>query len=187
MVHVHAVKGDDGGRRVEKVEIAVGGKQTGDGPGQGVRGQRAGGDNHLPLGDGNGFLRRHRDAGVGADSLRDGGGEPLPVHSQGAARLHPRLIGTAQDQRPASAQLLFEEPHGVFQLVGAQGVGAHQLGKARAVVGGGHFMGLHFRQNDGNAPLGQLPGALAPSQARADDGDIHGYHILSLWSERPTK
>ena len=32
----------------------------------------------------------------------------------------------------------------------------HQLGKAGAVVGGGHFLGLHLHQGDGNSPLGKL-------------------------------
>ena len=178
MVHVDALKGDNGGRRVKKVEVAPLREQPGDGLGQGVGGQRPGGNDHLPLGDGRDLPLLNSDIGMASDGGGGGDGKPLPVHGQGAPRLHPRLIRTAQDQRAAPAQLLLEQAHGVLQLIGAQGVGAHQLGKAGAVVGGGHFAGLHLAQRDGNPPLGQLPGALAPGQARADDGYTHRHRPL---------
>ena len=69
-LHIHALKGDQGGRRVEEIQVAAVREQAGDLLRQGVGGQRAGGDDDLPL------LRNalhlplhHRDGGVGADGL----------------------------------------------------------------------------------------------------------------------
>ena len=103
--------------------------------------------------------------------VRHQGGEAVSVHRQGAARLYRRLIGTGENQTPQTAQLLLQKAHGVFQLVRAQGVGAAQLREVFRCVGGGLFFRLHLPQDNGDAPLGQLPGAFASGQTRADDGN----------------
>ena len=175
VVHVQALEGHQGGRRVEEAQV-VGVDQPLDLLRQGVGGQGAGGQDDLPLGRDLGDLPLHHpDQGVGADLLRDRPAEALPIHRQGAARLHPVGVGAGQDQGAAAAQLLLEEPHRVLQLVGAQGVGAHQLSEPGAVVGGRHLLGLHLMQLHGDPPPGKLPRRLAPRKAGADHD--HGSHI----------
>ena len=180
-VHVHALKGHQGGGRVKEVEVAVLGVAPANGLGQGLGGEGAGGHDHLSLlRDVQHFLLHHSDVGVVFDLLRNRGGEGVAVHRQGAPRLHPVLVGAGHDERVTPAQLLLQQPHRVLQLVGAQGVGAHQLPEVGAVVGGGHFLGLHLVQAHGNAPVGQLPGRLAAGQTGPNDN--HRFHGSSSGS-----
>ena len=188
LVHVHAVKGDDRGRGIKEIQVMTGREQPGNSLGQGIRGQRAGCHDDLPLRESRHFSLHHGDVGTAADGLRYRLGKADPVHRQGAAGLHPGLVGAAQDEGAAAAQFFFQQANGVFQLVAPQGVGAHQLGKAGAVVGGGHLLGLHLPQGDGNTPPGQLPGRLAARQPGADHGHrlfcvYHG-SVPSIWEYR---
>ena len=183
-VHVHALEGDQGGGGVKEVEVMALGEEILDRLRQGVGGEGTGGHDHVPrLRQGGDLSLHYRDQGVAADFLSDGPGKAVAVHRQGAPRLHPVGVGAGQDQGAQAAQLLLQQAHRVLQLVGAQGVGAHQLRELPAVVGGGHFGGLHLPQLHGDAPLCQLPGGLAPRQARADyDDRFHGFLLSSALS-----
>ena len=158
---------------------------AGDSLRQRVGGQRAGGHDHVPLlRDVQHLPLHHRDVGVAADFFRDGGGEGVAVHRQGAPRLHPVGVGAGHNEGAAPAQLLLQKPHRVLQLVGAQGVGAHQLPEIPAVVGGGHLLRLHLPQFHRDAPLGQLPGRFAAGQTGAyHDHRFHGF-LLSFGSQQ---
>ena len=119
-VHIHALKGDQRGRRVKEVEVAVLGIPLGDGLGQRVGGQGAGGHNDLALlRDVQHLSLHHGDVGVAADLFGDGGREGVAVHRQSSACLHPVLVGAGHDEGATAAQLLLQQPHGVLQLVGA--------------------------------------------------------------------
>ena len=131
-------------RRVEKVEIIRLPEVFPDGLGQSVGGQGAGGHNHSPLRDGGHFLLDDGDARVAADFLRHQPGKALTIHRKAAPGLHPGLLRAGKNQAAAAAQLLLQKTNGVFQPIPPEGVGAHQLRKVRAVVGGGHLLGLHF-------------------------------------------
>ena len=62
-----------------------------------------------------------------------------------------------------------------FIVIGAQGVGAHQLSKIGAVVGRSHFVRFHLMQAHRDAPVGQLPGRLASRKAGSNDNNrFHG-------------
>ena len=172
-VHVHALGGHQRGCRVVEVEGAVRPQQGLEPVRQGVGGQGTGGHHHLPAGDVRHLPLRHRDVGVAFDPLRHQGGEAVAVHRQGAAGLHPRLIGAPQDQRAQAAELLLQKAHGVFQLVAAQGVGTAELREAVRCVGGGPLLRLHLPEGHLDSPLGQLPGAFAAGQAGAYDGYVH--------------
>ena len=182
-LHVHAVKGDQRGRRVKEVQIAVLRIAPGDGLRQWVGGQRPAGHDDLSL-------RRkvcdlplhHSDLGVAPDLLRNGFGEGMAVHCQRAARLHPVGVRAGHDEGAAAAQFLLQQPHRVLQLVGAQGVGAHQLAEGRAVVGRGHLLGFHLPKRHGDPPPGQLPGGLAARQARSDHNyRFHGSLLILIF------
>ena len=107
------------------------------------------------------------------DPLCHQGREAVAVHRQSPAGLHFGSVGTGEDQAPQAAQLLLEQSYSVFKLVGAQGIGAAQLREEIALMGWGLFLRLHFPESDGNAALGQLPGAFTAGQAGADDCYIH--------------
>ena len=172
-VHIHALGGHQGGRGVIEVEGAVRPQQRLEPVRQSVGGQGAGGHHHLPAGDIRDLSLRHRDVGVGSDPLRHQGGKAVAVHRQRAAGLHPRLIGAPEDQGAQAAELLLQKAHGVFQLVAAQRVGAAELREAVRDMGGGALSGLHLTEGDLEAPLGQLPGALAAGEAGAYNGYVH--------------
>ena len=167
LVHVDGLRRHQWRGSVVEVQITGPAEVVRDGGGQGLGGQGACGDDDRPFGNGGELRLLHPDVGVGADFLRHHPGKALPVHSQTAAGLHLCGVGAGENQTVQPPQLLLEEPHGVFQPVSPQGVGADQLRKVRAVMGGGHFQRLHFHQADLQAPLGQLPGGLASREPRA--------------------
>ena len=179
IVHVHALGGYQGCRRIKEVEVAVLPQQLLQLFRQRVGGQRAGGDDDLPLRDLRHLAGDHGDVGMTADLLRHQPGKAVTVHGQCAASLHPGGIGALQDQAVQSPQLLLQKTHGVFQTCAPEGVGAAQLRKVFRCVGGGHFFRLHLVKLYLDPPLGQLPGAFAPCKARADDCYVHAQNPLS--------
>ena len=75
------------------------------------------------------------------------------------------------------AHLPVEEADGVLLVVvGAEGVGADELGQRAGLVGGRPDRGAHLVQDDRHARLGGLPGGLGAGEAAADDVDgfAHG-------------
>ena len=71
---------------------------------------------------------------------------------------------------PAAAHLLVQQADGVvLRIVGAEGVGADQLGQAVGLVRLGAAHRPHLVQHHGHAGLGELPGRLAAGEAAADD------------------
>ena len=74
------------------------------------------------------------------------------------------------------AHLPVQEADGVLLVVvGAEGVGADELGQGVGLVGGGADRGAHLVQDDGDAHLGGLPGGLGAGEAAADDVDRFGH------------
>ena len=142
--HIDGLGGHQGRCRVEKVEIIRLPEVFPDGLGQGIGGQGSGSHDHRPFRDGSHFLLDNGDIGVAADFFRHQPGKALTIHRQTPSGLHPGLLRAGKNQAAAAAQLLLQKANGVFQPIPPEGVGAHQLRKVRAVVGGGHLLGLHF-------------------------------------------
>ena len=66
-------------------------------------------------------------------------------------------------------------------VVGAEAVGADQLGEAVGLVRRGHVAAPpHLRQADLHARLRQLPRRLRPGEAAADDMDLMVSHSLNF-------
>ena len=172
-IHVDGLRRNQRCRSVKKVQIPGLPEVMPDGLAERVGGQRPRGHDHRPFGNLGDFFGNHRDIGVIPDFLRDHSGKAAPVNCQAAACLHSRGIGAGKNQAAAAAQLLFQKPHGVFQPVAPQGIGADKLGKIRAVVGGGHLLRLHFGKLYLDAPVCQLPSRFASGQPRADDFYLH--------------
>ena len=77
---------------------------------------------------------------------------------------------------PGGAHLPVQEADGVLLVVvGAEGVGADELGQGAGLVGGGAGRRAHLVQDDGDAGLGGLPGGLGAGEAAADDVDGVGH------------
>ena len=168
-VHVHAVEAHQRGRRVEKVQGGILAPQHGEEPvRQSVGGQRPGGHHHLPLRQVRHLAGDHGDQGVTFHPLRHQPGKAVAVHRQSTSGGNGGLVRAADDEAAQLPQLLLQKAHGVFQPRRPQGIRAAQLRKIGGLVGRGHFFRLHLPQGHGNAPLGQLPGALAAGQPCAD-------------------
>jgi len=114
---------------------------------------------------------------VGLESGGDLGGEAIAVHGQGAAGRHLVLVAAGQDDRAAAAHLGVQQAHGVvLPVVGAERVGADQLGEAVGLVGVGAAHRAHFVQDGRHAGFRQLPGRFGSGQAAADYVNrIHGH------------
>ena len=78
-------------------------------------------------------------------------------------------IGRRHDQRSGAAHLLMQEPDGIRRpVVGAEGVGADELGKGSGLMRLGPALGPHLVQHDRHAGGGGLPGGLASGEPAAD-------------------
>ena len=146
--------------------------------GKGVGSQRTGADDHIPCGEIGDLLLDDLNVGVSPDMLGHRRGKALPIHSQGSPGSHPMAVGAQHDQAAQPPQLFFQEPHGVGQLVAAQGVGADQLRKIGRDVRRRHFLGLHLCQPDGDPPDGQLPGRFRARQSGSHH--CHRVHFFAF-------
>ena len=96
-------------------------------------------------------------------------GEAVAVDRKRAAGRKLVPIGRRQDQRSGPAHLLMQEPDGIRRpVVGAEGVGADELGKGSSLMRFGPALGPHLVQNDRHAGGGGLPGGLASGEPAAD-------------------
>ena len=93
--------------------------------------------------------------------------EAVAVDRERAARRHAMRIGGAHDQRAAAPHLLVQQPDRVvLDIVGAERVGAHQLGEAVGDMRRGAAHRPHLVQHDGHAGARQLPSGLAARRGR---------------------
>ena len=97
----------------------------------------------------------------------DGGREAVAIDRQRAAGRHLIGVGGAHDQRAEPAHLLVQQADGVvLAVVGAERVGADELGQRVGLVGRGRAQRAHLVQHDGHAARGDLPGGLASRRGR---------------------
>ena len=89
-----------------------------------------------------------------------------------------QLVGIARrhDQRARAPHLLVQQADGVgLGIVGAEAVGADQLGSPSVLCASVWRCGAHLVQHHGQAGAGDLPGRLAAGEAAADDVDGLGH------------
>ena len=102
--------------------------------GQRRRGEGAGGDDHaVPVGrrQARHLLAPELDQRMGEQRLLHGGGEAVAVDGERAAGRQLVRVGRAHDQRAGAPHLLVQQADRVVRgIVGAEGVGADQLGQA---------------------------------------------------------
>ena len=122
-----------------------------------------------------------RDQRVLRELARDRGRETIAVDGERAAGR--QLVGVAgsHDQRAGAAHLLVQQADRVGgRVVGAERVGADELGQAVRLVRLGGAHGPHLVQHDGDAGLRDLPGGLRAREAAADDVDGGVRHGLRV-------
>ena len=111
-------------------------------------------------------------SGWSCERLGDGRGKAVAVDRQRAAGRHLVGVGGAHDQRAQPAHFGMQQADRVVGgVVGAEGIGADQLGEAVGAMRLGHPLGAHLVQHHGNAGIGDLPGGFRAGEARADDMD----------------
>ena len=172
-VHVQALRCNDGGYRIIKAEPVAAGEGCNGLPQLAV-GQGAGGNQNGPiLRQGGDFLTVHRDAGVVFHHLGDGLRELVPVHCQGAARRHTGGLGGVQKMGAHGPHFQLEQAGCRVGALRLEGVGADQLGKAGAFVGGGKTGGFLLVQIHGHTMVRQPEGGLTAGQSGAQNVYLH--------------
>ena len=102
----------------------------------------------------------------------DSGRKALAIDRQRAAGRHLVGVGRAHDQRTEPPHLGMQQPHGIVGgIVGAEGIGADQLGQAVGAMCLGHPDRPHLVQHDAAAGFSGLPGCLRAGETGADDVD----------------
>src|SRR4029077_16037116 len=92
------------------------------------------------------------------------------IDSKRAAGGQLVLIGRSENERPRSPPLLMQQANRIAgPIVGAEGVGAYELGKRRGLMRLGALHWAHLMQDDRNTGRRELPGGFAAGQATADD------------------
>ena len=98
--------------------------------------------------------------------------KPIAVDGERAAGRQLVRVAHAHDQRAGAPHLGVQQADGVrLGVVGAEGIGADQLGEAAGLVRRRHHRRPHLVQHDRHARLGELPGGLRAGEAGADDVD----------------
>ena len=114
----------------------------------------------------------HSAGGRPATSSRflHGAGEAVPVDRERAAGGQFVGVGGAHDQRAGAAHLLVDHADGiVLRIVGAEGIGADQLGQLVGQMGLGAAHRAHLVQHDRHAGLRELPCRFAAREPAAHD------------------
>jgi hypothetical protein len=112
---------------------------------------------------------------VGFERRRHTLREAVSVDRQRAAGRNLMGVALFHDQRAQPAHLPMQLADGVGErIVGAEGVGADELGQAFRLVRFGPADGAHLVQDDGDASLGDLPGGFGAGETAAND--VNGFH-----------
>ena len=179
--HVDGFAVDDGGDRVEEGQCRLAGARQ-DGLRQRLRGQRAGGDDHaVPVRRRPGLDLRPVDGHqrLGGQCGGDGGRKAITVHRQRAAGRDLVGVGRPHDQRVHGPHLGKQQADGIGAcVVGAERVGADELGQPVGVVGIGAAHRAHLVQHDRNTGARQLPGGFRSGKTATDD--VNSFRVLSF-------
>src|SRR5262245_167185 len=169
---IDAIEMHDRRNGIEKSQFALTGELL-DGGRQGRRRERTGGDDDaVPLG------RRQagnlgpfdRNQGMAVERLRHRPSEVVAIDGERPAR--GQLVGVAggHDQGTRAPHLLVQQSDRIrASIVGAEGIGADELGQGVGLVGLGHPGRAHFVEDDAHPGAGNLPGSLAAGESAADD------------------
>ena len=99
----------------------------------------------------------------------DGIGKAVTIYGERAPCRQLVGIARTQDQGAAAPHLLVQQPDRVVEpVVGAERIGADQLGERAGLVRFGFAHRAHLMQDHRDARAGELPGRLAAGQAATD-------------------
>ena len=100
-------------------------------------------------------------------------GKAVAVDGERASGRELVPIGGGQDQRAGAAHLLMQQADGVGRpIVGAERVGADELGEGVGLMRLGPPLGAHLVEHHGHAGRGELPSGLAAGEPAADDMNL---------------
>ena len=123
------------------------------------------------------------------DPAGDPLGEDPPVDGEGVTGRDGGPAGLLEDHAPDDLHLALQKADGVLGIVGSEGVRADHLGQPVRRVGLGLPDGAHLDEPDPVPAPRELPRALHPGEAAADDRDEgslrHGPVILRGAGENP--
>ena len=175
---VQTFGGDDGGNGIVEVQPLVPG-QASDLIGQRAVGQGASGyQNGSALVDGFHLLPVDGDILTLLHHAGDSGAEGIAVHRQRTAGGHAGLLGGSQQPAAHAAHLFLQQTGGRVQPLSLQAVGADQLRKSLAFVGGGKVDGLLLVQLYLHALARQPESRFAARQTRAQNGYFIFVHLV---------
>ena len=175
---VQTFGGDDGCNGIVEMQPLVPG-QASDLVGQCAVGQRAGGhQNGSALVDGFHLLPVDSDILTLLHHAGDSGAEGIAVYRQRAAGGHAGLLGGGQQPTAHAAHLFLQQTGGGVQPLSLQAVGADQLCKALAFVGGGKVDGLLLVQLYLHALARQPESRFAARQTRAQNSYFIFAHLV---------
>ena len=173
LVHVDGGGVDDGGDGVVEGEV-VGTGDVLEGVGEGLRGERAGGeDGQVGVAvEGEDFFAVDGDVGVTLEALFDAGGEGNAVDCEGVSGGDGAGIGLGEQEAAGGAHLLLEQPGGGVFGLGFKGVGGDEFGEVAGLVGLGGAVRAHLEEVDEMAPGGGLECGFGAGETAADDADL---------------
>ena len=93
----------------------------------------------------------------------------MAIDGQRGAGRHARGIGRPHHDRAEPAHLLFDQPDGVVDLVGAERIAADQLGQSVGLMHGGRPHRPHLVNGDVRAGFSGLPRRFTTREPAADD------------------
>ena len=174
---VQAFGGDDGRYCVKKAQPVVAGEVC-NCFGQGTFGQGAAGDQHRgAFVKGGHFLTVYRDIRVLFHHLRDGGGKDIAVHGQRTACRHAGGLGSLQKMAAHLLHFELEQAGCRIRALGFQRIGADQLGKAGAFMGGRKLARFLFVQVHLHTGVCQPQRGSAPRQTGTDHVYLHSHFL----------
>ena len=124
-----------------------------------------------------------------AQRRRDGLRKAVAIDRERAAGRKLVAVAHRHDQRAGAPHLGVQQPDGVgLGIVGAEGIGADELGEVAGLVRRRHRRRPHLVQHDRDARLGELPGGLRAGEAAADDvNGVCGRAMPPIWGEAGPK
>src|SRR5258706_5144215 len=147
--------------------------ETRDVSGKRLRSQRTRRDDHRSvrarLGNLAQFLTDDRDEGMIGERGGDQLGETLTVHGERGTSRHPAGFRDLHHERTETTHFFLEKADGVIELVAAEGIAAHELGKAIRFVDCGWTDRPHLIERDGHMLRRRLPRGFGSCEPAAND------------------
>ena len=168
----------DRGDGIEEGELGFAGERL-DRLRQRRRGEGAGRhDDAVPIGrrEPVDFLPDDGDEGMALERRADLPSEAVAIDGERATGRKLVTVGGRHDQGMRAPHLLMQQPDGIVGgVVGAERIGADELGESVGLMRLRRPRRAHLVERDGHGRRGELPGGLAAGKTAADDVNLLGH------------